>query len=153
MMKKLLIAADHAGFELKSQLMAAHPDLPWEDLGTYSSASVDYPDYSERLCKTLIDLTKDFPSTEDALNSGVMGVLVCGSGQGVAIKANRFPSIRAAICWNPEVAAATRAHNNANVLCIGSRFISPNMANDILRTFLGSAFEGGRHSLRVAKLT
>lgn len=151
-MKKLLIASDHAGYELKSQLMAARPDLPWEDLGTHSLASVDYPDYSKALCEKLIELTKHVPPTEDALNFGVLGVLICGSGQGVAMKANRYPEIRAALCWNAEVAAVTRAHNNANVVCMGSRFVTLEQSKEILKAFLGSAFEGGRHSQRVAKL-
>jgi ribose 5-phosphate isomerase B len=152
MIQKLLIASDHAGFALKAELMVARPELPWLDLGTFDGSSVDYPDFAAKLCQELIALTANFPGTEDALKSGVIGVLVCGSGQGVAIKANRYPEIRAALCWNPEVAVVSRAHNNANVLCLGSRFVSSADAGRILQTFLGSAFEGGRHSQRVAKL-
>lgn len=156
MIQKILIAADHAGFELKQKLIAANPDLPWEDLGTDSLASVDYPDFSAKLCEKFIELSRGFPATSDPLSSssgaGIIGVLVCGSGQGVAIKANRYPEIRAALCWNADVAKVSRAHNNANVLCLGSRFVEPSLAQEILKAFLGSAFEGGRHSQRVAKL-
>jgi ribose 5-phosphate isomerase B len=164
MIQKILIAADHAGFELKQKLIAANPDLPWEDLGTDSLASVDYPDFSAKLCEKLIELSRGLPTTSDPLGhrpqesappsagAGIIGVLVCGSGQGVAIKANRYPEIRAALCWNADVAKVSRAHNNANVLCLGSRFVEPSLAQEILKAFLGSAFEGGRHSQRVAKL-
>jgi ribose 5-phosphate isomerase B len=174
MIQKILIAADHAGFELKQKLIAANPDLPWEDLGTDSLASVDYPDFSAKLCEKFIELSRGFPATSDPLGSrpmnsktslanaqelmpqstgaGIIGLLVCGSGQGVAIKANRYPEIRAALCWNADVAKVSRAHNNANVLCLGSRFVEPSLAQEILKAFLGSAFEGGRHSQRVAKL-
>lgn len=152
-MKKLFIAADHAGFELKNKLMASYPELPWEDLGTYNLESVDYPDFSRKLSQKMIEANKGVAMTEDALKSPAVGVLVCGSGQGVAIAANRFPEIRAALCWNSEVAQVSRAHNNANVLTLGARFVSADLANEILKTFLASPFEGGRHAGRVTKLS
>ncbi len=152
MIKKILIASDHAGFSLKQEFIKNNPDLPWEDLGPVDTSSVDYPDFASKLASRLTDLTKSHLVTEDAFNAGICGVLICGSGQGMAIKANRYPQIRAALCWNEDVAKLSREHNNANVLCLGARAVAPEMAQKILRSFIGSAFEGGRHSQRVAKL-
>ena len=151
-MKKILIASDHAGFELKQQLIKDNPQLPWEDLGPSDTTSVDYPDFAKKLCDKLISLTGPASVTDDAFNTGICGILICGSGQGMAIKANKYPQIRAALCWNEDIAKLSRQHNNANVLCMGSRAISPVEAQKVLNAFLGSAFEGGRHSQRVAKL-
>ncbi|MBC7371804.1 MAG: RpiB/LacA/LacB family sugar-phosphate isomerase [Bdellovibrionaceae bacterium] len=151
-MKKILIASDHAAYDLKQQFIKNNPDLPWEDLGPANADSVDYPDYAKKLCAKLIELTGRDPITEDAFNSGICGILICGSGQGMAIAANKYPQIRAALCWNEDVAKLSRNHNNANVLCLGSRDVTPEIAQKILTTFLGSAFEGGRHSQRVAKI-
>jgi ribose 5-phosphate isomerase B len=152
MMKKILIASDHAGFELKQEFIKNNPDLPWEDLGPTNTDSVDYPDFAKKLSEKLIEMTGSRPVTEDAFNAGVCGVLICGSGQGMAIKANKYPQIRAALCWNETVACLSRQHNNTNVLCLGSRAIPPQEAQKVLKAFLGSAFEGGRHSQRVAKI-
>ena len=152
-MKKILIASDHAAFELKQQFIKNNPDLPWEDLGPANAESVDYPDFAHSLCEKLIALTGKNPTTEDAFDSGICGILICGSGQGMAIAANKYPGIRAALCWNEDIAKLSRNHNNANVLCLGSRAVSAEMAQKILTAFLGSAFEGGRHSQRVAKIT
>lgn len=153
MVKKIFIAADHAGFKLKNELMAAHPELPWVDLGTNGEESVDYPDFSNKLCEQLIQENAGYSPKEDALKAPAIGVLVCGSGQGVAIKANRYPEIRAALCWNKEITLVSRGHNNANVLSLGARFVSTPLAQEILMTFLQTAFEGGRHAQRVAKLS
>lgn len=152
MMKKIFIASDHAGFNLKQELIKNNSQLPWEDLGPYDTESVDYPDYAKKLCEKLIEKTASFPITEDALKSGACGVLICGSGQGMAIRANKFPQIRAALCWNEDVGRLARQHNNANVLCMGARAVTGAEAQNILNAFLNSAFEGGRHSQRVAKL-
>ena len=152
MIKKILIASDHAGLELKAQFLKNNPELPWKDLGPANAESVDYPDFAKKLCEILISLTPDQAATEDAFNSGITGILICGSGQGMAIKANRYPQIRAALCWNEEITRLSRNHNNANILCLGARAISSEMAQRILTSFLDSAFEGGRHSQRVAKL-
>lgn len=138
-MKTLFVACDHAGFKLKEHLQNTIPELPWEDLGTYSCDSVDYPDYAEKLALK-IKTEHDF------------GVLICGSGQGMAIKANRFPFIRAALCWNEVVARNSRLHNNSNVLCLGERAVTPEEAERILITWLDTPFEGGRHQRRVEKL-
>lgn len=138
--QKLYIAADHAGFDLKQHLLQKFSELKIEDLGTGNCDRVDYPDYADRVAKKI-----------EADPSGI-GILVCGSGQGMAIRANRYSKVRAALCWNEEVAELSRAHNNANVLCIGSRFTAPALAELILKKFLNTEFEGGRHAARVDKL-
>ena len=140
--KDLFIGADHAGFALKSEFLNRHPELSWTDLGTNSEESVDYPDYADRVVKSI-------------LKNGVeksIGVLICGTGQGMAIRANRTPSIRAALCWSEEIAKMARSHNDANVLCLPNRFVSTELAEKILTTFLTTPFEGGRHERRVKKL-
>lgn len=139
--KTIFIACDHAGFELKEHLIGKFPFLPWRDLGTMSKESVDYPDYAEKLCLELKPHLKDS-----------IGVLICGSGQGVAIRANRFNFIRAAICWNEEVSKGSREHNDANVLCMAARYTTTETAEQILKMFLKTPFEGGRHQRRVDKL-
>lgn len=136
---RLLIAADHAGFELKEQLKALRPDLPWDDLGTTSCERVDYPDYAYKVAAQI-------QAPEDR------GVLICGSGQGMVIGANRFPKVRAALAWMPAIANLARAHNDANVLCLPARFINAEQAAQMLDVFLKTEFEGGRHSGRVTKL-
>ncbi len=146
---KLFIAADHAGFELKETLRtAALPghSIEWADLGTHSKDSVHYPDFAAKLCREVLSSRKG-----DALLEPC-GVLVCGSGQGVAIAANRFKGIRAAVVWRPEIAALSRSHNGANVLCLPANWISKPEAVEILRTWLGARFEGGRHQIRVDQM-
>lgn len=152
MMTKIFIASDHAGFELKQKFIKDNPHLPWEDLGPAGGQSVDYPDFAKKLCEKVIENSRPYPPTEDSLNFGVCGILICGSGQGMAIQANKFQPIRAALCWDEDIARLSRQHNNANVLCLGSRVMSEEKAQKILEAFLGSKFEGGRHSQRVAKL-
>ncbi len=136
----LLIAADHAGFELKEHLKKLRPNLLWEDLGTASGERVDYPDFAYKLATRI---TKDTDR----------GVLICGSGQGMMIGANRFPKVRAALAWMPEIAKLSRTHNDANVLCLASKFTDAETAALMLDIFLNTKFEGGRHLGRVAKLT
>lgn len=133
-------ASDHAGFELKNHLKQRFSDYEWQDLGAFNEESVDYPDYAEKLASEL----KSRPSER--------GLLICGSGQGMAIKANRHSWIRAAVCWNEEVARLARAHNNANVLCLASRLVSREVNERILTAFMSAPFEGGRHQRRVDKL-
>lgn len=135
----LLIAADHAGFELKEQLKKARPDLPWEDLGPFTADRVDYPDYAYKVAKRIS-------------NDGGRGVLICGSGQGMMIGANRFPKVRAALPWTSEIAELSRSHNDANVLCLAARFTTFETAKEMLKVFLTTDFEGGRHAERVTKL-
>lgn len=142
MAEKIAIASDHAGFELKTQLKQELEKLGFEalDLGTDGPASVDYPDFGNKLA--------------DALKQGLAtrGVLVCGSGIGISIAANRHAHIRAALCHDHLTAKLSRLHNNANVLCLGGRTTGVDVARDCLQVFLGTEFEGGRHQNRVAKL-
>jgi len=142
-MKKIAIGGDHAGFELKTALLpflAEHNYATCVDFGPNSSESVDYPDYAHQVA--------DFVSqNEDAL-----GILICGSGNGVCMTANKYTKIRAALCWNEEIVALARAHNNANILCIPARFVSQQQAENMVKAFLNTAFEGGRHQNRINKI-
>lgn len=142
-MKKLSIGADHAGFELKEQLKTFLQSKNYlvEDFGTHSNDSMDYPDVAHPLAISVED------------HSAEMGILICGSANGVAMAANKHQGIRAAICWNSELAALARQHNNANILCLPARFISADEATDIVNAFLETAFEGGRHQRRVDKVS
>ncbi|MBL7874600.1 MAG: ribose 5-phosphate isomerase B [Cyclobacteriaceae bacterium] len=140
---KIAIGADHAGFEykelLKKQLEQVGHAI--KDFGTYSSESVDYPDFAHPVANAV------------EKNEFELGVLICGSGNGVAITANKHQGIRAAICWTEELAALARKHNNANIVCIPARFVSSHVAEKILATFLTTPFEGGRHEKRVGKIS
>ena len=138
--KKIFIANDHAGFQLKNSLISENQNCEWEDLGTYNEDKSDYTDQAEKLCKQI----QSFPST--------FGILICGSGQGMAMKANRFPGIRAALVWNEDSTRLAREHNDANVLCLGARLISLEEANIIFKTFMETPFKEGRHLKRVKKL-
>ncbi len=137
----IAIGGDHAGFEYKSLLIDFLKDYSIKDFGTYSSDSVDYPDFAHPVAS--------------AVESGEfdLGILICGSGNGVAITANKHQGIRAAICWNPELAELAKSHNNANVLCIPARFVSQELAKEITSKFIDTAFEGGRHANRVSKIS
>ncbi|MFN8832447.1 MAG: ribose 5-phosphate isomerase B [Alphaproteobacteria bacterium] len=139
-MKKICIAADHAGFELKNSILEHFRSYEIVDLGTYSSESVDYPEYAKKVAEYLGDNTGDY------------GILICGTGIGVSIAANRYPHIRAALCRDHFDAKLSRAHNNANVLVLGAR---TNGFEDVIKmidTFLSTDFEGGRHERRVKKI-
>jgi ribose 5-phosphate isomerase B len=140
--RAILVAADHAGYALKTELVTHLADLGWapQDLGTDSHDSVDYPDYAARL--------------SDAVAAGraPVGILICGAGIGMSIAANRVPGVRAANCLTEEMAALAREHNDANVLCLGSRLLQPTQAKKILWTFLETPFGGGRHQRRVEKI-
>jgi ribose 5-phosphate isomerase B len=140
--RAILLAADHAGYALKTELVTHLADLGWapEDLGTDSPDSVDYPDYAARLSEAV------------AAGRAPVGVLICGAGIGMSIAANRFPRVRAANCLTEEMAALAREHNDANVLCLGSRLLQPTQAKKILWTFLETPFGGGRHQRRVEKI-
>jgi ribose 5-phosphate isomerase B len=140
--RPLLIAADHAGFELKERLkkLLDRTGIPYEDLGTHSADSVDYPDFARKVAQAV--------STGEAAR----GLLVCGSGQGMAMTANRFPRVRAALAVDEEMARLSREHNDANVLTIGGRMVDPERAERILTTWLETPFAGGRHAGRVAKI-
>ena len=139
---KVAISGDHAGFELKSHLIdfLKSSGYEMEDLGPYSADSVDYPDFAHKLAEKVENSQAD------------LGILICGSANGVAMAANKHEGIRAGICWNEEVAALIKQHNNANVLCLPARFISIQEAEKIVSTFLNTEFEGGRHERRVNKI-
>ena len=139
MARQFYIASDHAGLPLKEKLLELK-NYNWKDLGTHTEASVDYPDFAHELASAM----KDDPDS--------MGVLVCGSGQGMAMAANEHKHIRAALCWNKELARLSREHNNANVLCLGARVIDHDLALEIFSTFVHTEFEGGRHEKRVSKI-
>ena len=136
------LASDHAGFELKKHLQPFLRELGYEvhDLGTDSTESVDYPDFGHALANCLL--------------SGIArwGIAICGSGIGISIAANRHPGIRAALCQNAAQAALARQHNDANILALGARMVSEQTAQECVKTFLSTAFEGGRHEKRVKKL-
>jgi ribose 5-phosphate isomerase B len=139
----LAIGSDHAGFEYK-ELLKKHLEKSGhqvKDFGTYSLDSVDYPDFAHPVSSAVEK--KEFE----------LGVLLCGSANGVAITANKRQGVRAAICWTEEIASLARQHNNANVLCIPARFISKELAEKITDTFLSTPFEGGRHEKRVEKIS
>jgi len=137
---KIAIGSDHAGFDYKEALADWLADTDLKDFGTYSADSVDYPDFAHPVASAVESGDFDF------------GILVCGSANGVAITANKHQGIRAAICWTEELAALARQHNNANIVCIPARFISIELAKQIVGTFLQTDFEGGRHANRVNKM-
>lgn len=139
---KIAIGCDHAGFPYKDSIKAllTARDVEVLDMGTDSLDSVDYPDFVHPVATAVEDGTAE------------LGVLICGSGNGVSMTANKHQNIRAAICWQKEIAALARQHNNANIVCIPARFISPSLANEIVKTFVDTSFEGGRHARRVDKM-
>ena len=140
--KPVAIGADHAGFEYKNIIidLLKSKGLRVNDLGTYSADSVDYPDFAHPVANAV----------EKA--EAAVGVLICGSANGVAITANKHQGIRAALCWSEEIAKLSRQHNNANVICIPARFVSTTVAQEMVATFLETPFEGGRHANRVGKM-
>jgi ribose 5-phosphate isomerase B len=145
MQKTVLIASDHGGFALKTALIPALREAGRivEDLGPDCAGSCDYPVFADKLCQRLLD------AGEDGQNGQVLGILICGTGLGMSMAANRRHGIRAAMCTCEFMARMARAHNNANVLCMGERVIGPGLAQDIVRAFLAANFEGGRHLRRI----
>jgi len=142
-MPKIAIGADHAGFEYKESLKNWLEKNGYEvkDFGTYDTESADYPDFAHPVA-----------SAVESQQAG-LGVLICGSANGVAITANKHQGVRAAICWNEELASLARQHNNANVICIPARFMSYDLAEKATDRFLHTEFEGGRHERRVGKIS
>ena len=136
------LASDHAGYELKEHVKAYLDarGLAWKDFGTHSAESCDYPDYAHPLAR--------------AVGGGELarGIAVCGSGEGISITLNKHRGVRAALCWQPEIASLSRRHNDANILALPGRFISPDEADAIVEVFLATGFEGGRHQRRVDKI-
>ena len=137
--KKIIIGSDHAGFEMKHSIVSNLSDIEFDDIGTNSDESVDYPDYAHNVVKGIRS------------NSYSFGVLICGSGIGMSMSANRAKDIRAALCLNAKMAELARQHNDANVLVLGSRLISVSEAIKCLLVFLNTKFEGGRHQGRLIK--
>lgn len=140
---KIALGSDHAGYSTKENIKSYLECLGcnvW-DFGTHSMESVDYPDFAHPLAKSVDEGDYDF------------GFLFCGSGNGVNIVANKYQGVRSALCWNEEIARLARLHNNANVCAVPSRFVDLHEAKQIVKTFLESKFEGGRHSLRVSKIS
>ncbi len=138
----LAIGCDHAGYEYKEAIKALLEADGWkiEDKGTHSKDSTDYPDHAHPVAQMVEDGT------------AATGILICGSGNGVCMTANKHQGVRAALCWNVELAQLARQHNNANVLCIPSRFVSLEVAQEMVSAFTNTAFEGGRHEKRVEKI-
>lgn len=140
-MTKIAIASDHAGYELKTWIIQNISPFEWLDCGTNSSERCDYPDYAEKVGRALQN------------NQAKVGVLICGSGIGMSIAANKLSGIRAAVVETPTAAALAKQHNNANVLCLGARLITPALAKEIFFSWYQANFENGRHSARIAKIT
>ena len=140
-MKKIYIASDHAGYNLKNSIiLKLSKKQKIIDLGPNSKDSVDYPDYAKILSKKV------------SSNIGSFGILVCGSGMGMAIAANKTKNIRAALCYSKKNTKLSRLHNNANIITLGERLINKNKAINLIKTFLSTKFEGGRHLRRVKKI-
>lgn len=141
-MKIIPIGADHAGFQIKEQVSQYLQDLGYEvkDFGCFSEQSIDYPDYAHPVAELI------------EANPGMRGILICGSGNGINMTANKHSGIRSALCWKREIAELARLHNNANVLALPARFISVEEAKEMVEAFLTTEFEGGRHQKRVDKI-
>jgi len=139
---ELAIASDHAGFQLKELIKKelGSKGITFKDFGTNSEASCDYPDYAHPLAQSVND------------GNHLLGILICGSANGVNMVANKHQKVRSALCWNVEVAQLARQHNNANVVALPARFISTELAMEIVQAFLTTQFEGGRHENRVNKI-
>jgi ribose 5-phosphate isomerase B len=143
MSKRIAIAADHAGFDEKEAIKSTLTELgiDFVDLGTMSNDSVDYPDYALKVGRAVANGEVD------------QGLLVCGSGTGMAIAANKVHGVRAAVAWSPDIARLAREHNDANVLSLPARFLEPEQAKEIVKAWFDADFEGGRHERRVEKIT
>lgn len=140
--KKIALCSDHAGFELKDAIAGYIHQLggETEDFGTFSAESCDYPDFAHP-CALAVQSGRDYP-----------GIAMCGTGNGIAMTLNKHQGIRAALCWNTDLARLAREHNDANILVLPARFIDTDNALDIVRVFLTTPFEGGRHKRRIDKI-
>lgn len=140
---KIAVGSDHGGYERKKEIIQLLAKLGHKvvDVGCYSDESCDYPDYAKKVARAV------------SLNRVERGILLCGTGIGMSIAANKFPGVRAAVCWNPKTGALASEHNQANVLCLSGRFISPHMIPKIVQTWLETDFGGGRHLRRVRKIS
>lgn len=143
---KIFIASDHAGYELKDRLVGAlKKDFEVQNLGTNTCESVDFPDFADLVCKSI-----NTENNTQFLNE--FGILICGSGQGMSMRANKYPQIRAALVYNEEITKLSREHNDANVICIGARFCDFESALKWIILFKNTPFAQGRHQTRVAKI-
>jgi ribose 5-phosphate isomerase B len=142
MLKKISIGCDHAGYDYRASIIRLLKKLNYEviDHGTATADSVDYPDHIHPVARDVEE------------NNCAFGIILCGSGNGAAMTANKHPEIRAALCWKKELAALARQHNDANILAIPARYVSQKMARDMVKIFLETKFEGGRHKKRVDKI-
>ncbi len=136
------LCSDHAGFETKQAVIKylESQGIPYKDFGTYSTESCDYPDFAHP-CAEAVEKGECYP-----------GIAVCGSGEGISMTLNKHQGIRASLCWIPEIASLARQHNDANVLAMPGRFVSNDEAIEMVRTFLSTAYEGGRHQRRIDKI-
>lgn len=141
MTETIAIACDHGGVTLKDHLLKSFPDIQWLDLGTSGAESVDYPDYAQKLAQAMKE------------GKAAKGVLICGSGIGISIAANRFAHIRCALVHDVTGARLCRQHNDANVIALGARMTGPEVARECVQVFLDTAFEGGRHQGRIDKMS
>ncbi len=141
--KVIPIGADHAGFILKGQVINYLQSQGYEvkDFGCFSEDSIDYPDFAHPVAEMVEQ------------NNGMLGILICGSGNGINMTANKHKGIRSALCWNEEIATLARQHNDANIVALPARFITEELALEIVKNFLGTAFEGGRHQRRIDKIS
>jgi len=139
---KLALGSDHAGFELKEKIkeILKQKNIGYEDFGPFSDESVDYPDYGHKVGKYIQE------------NENDLGIVICGSGNGINMTVNKYSKVRSALSWTTEICELARLHNNANVLAIPARFISEKSALEIVNTFLTTDFEGGRHERRINKI-
>lgn len=139
---KIQIGSDHAGFELKAQIIRflTEQGFSVKDFGCYNTDSMDYPDVAHPLAEAVL------------ADAGSLGILICGSGNGVCLTANKHQGIRAALCWLPELGALAKQHNNANILCLPARYVDTETAKEIVTSYLSATFEGGRHQNRVGKI-
>ena len=136
---RVAIGNDHAAFDLKQKIMSELPEIEWLDCGSFDRERVDYPDFADQVVTRV-------------LKDNIPGVLLCGSGQGMALRANRYPHIRAAVVWNRESTQLSRQHNNCNIVCMGQRLLDPELCVELVRVFLTTPFEGGRHQARIDKI-
>ncbi|MFH0895830.1 MAG: ribose 5-phosphate isomerase B [Bacteroidota bacterium] len=141
-MKKIAIGSDHAGFEYKEKIKKILEDNKYEviDFGCFSGDSVDYPDFAHPVAK------------EVSKGEALFGIVICGTGNGVNITVNKHMGIRSALCWEPEIAKLARQHNDANIVAIPARFVTLDVATNIVQTFVETLFDGGRHATRVMKI-
>lgn len=137
---KIAIAADHGGFELKEALKQHYSEIDWDDLGTNSAESVDYPDFAHKMAEYILQ------------HKAELGILICGTGVGISIAANRHKGIRAALIYNNEVAKLVKEHNNANILVFGGRTMTVDEVTKYIDTFLKAEYQGGRHQRRLDKI-